>query len=135
MGGAASQDSYHHGRALQLVVIHARKQRLDTLDIWKQESWSAQLAGEQERSQISLPGFGVLPGQAFLVHQSEQQMLWQGDANPKRHASKQRQNPPNVYSYLTGPELESAIRGCTAVAAAYTSVPPARIVQSWQFEQ
>ena len=77
----------------------------------------------------------ALPGQAFLVHQSEQQMLWQGYANPKRHASKQRQNPPNVYSYLTGPELESAIRGCTAVAAAYTSVPPARIVQSWQFEQ
>ena len=80
MGGAASQDSYHHGRALQLVVIHARKLRTKTRQpgYLKQESWSAQSAGEQEQSQIGLPGFGVLPGQAFLVHQSEQQMLWQG---------------------------------------------------------
>ena len=60
MGGAASQDSYHHGRALQLVLIHARKLRTKTRQpgYLKQESWSAQLAGEQERSQISLPGFG-----------------------------------------------------------------------------
>ena len=137
MGGAASQDSYHHGRALQLVVIHARKLRTKTRHpgYLKQESWSAQLAGEQERSQISLPGFGFTRSSISCASVGAADALARLDANPKRHASKQRQNPPNVYSYLTGPELESAIRGCTAVAAAYTSVPPARIVQSWQFEQ
>ena len=78
----------------------------------------------------------TLPGQAFLVHSSRSRCYGGGgDANPEKHASssssskhasssssRAAESTQRVF-HLTGPELESAIRGCTA-AAAYTSVPP-----------
>ena len=90
----------------------------------------------------------TLPGQAFLVHSSRSRCYGGGgDANPEKHASssssssssskhasssssssRAAESTQRVF-HLTGPELESAIRGCTA-AAAYTSVPPRRVVQS-----
>ena len=83
----------------------------------------------------------TLPGQAFLVHSSRSRCYGGGgDANPEKHASSSSSSSSKHASssssraaestqrvfHLTGPELESAIRGCTA-AAAYTSVPPPRV--------
>ena len=106
MGGAASQDSYHHGRALCLV-IHAEKLWTKTrgphwnpgsLDIWS--------SGVEVLSQIRLPGPRV--GRLKQVKRFLCTAVEAADAMGEAMQilvsmqAARRQNPPNEYSHLTG---------------------------------